>query len=87
MLALLPFSEHINVLTIFFGFIFFDHVSYIFKKFSDFWYNRNMNSEMPNLAVKIFSETVCKECESSNYPELDAIGREEFWKDLGRPTS
>lgn len=46
-----------------------------------------MNSEMPNLAVKIFSETVCKECESSNYPELDAMGREEFWKDLGRPIS
>ena len=47
----------------------------------------DFDREFPNLATKIFSETVCQECESKSYPQLDAMGREEFWKDIGRPTS
>ena len=44
--------------------------------------------EQPNLATKIFSETVCQECnsqrESMPIPETDAMGREIFWLDIGR---
>ena len=43
--------------------------------------------EKPNLAVKIFSETVCSECESKSMPVTDNMGREIFWEDLGRPTN
>ena len=39
-----------------------------------------------NLAQKIFSETVCSECESKLMPVTDNMGREIFWGDLGRPT-
>lgn len=38
-----------------------------------------------NLSAKIFSETVCKECESNPMPITDNMGREIFWEDLGRP--
>jgi len=43
--------------------------------------------EKHNLAVKIFSETVCSECESKSMPVTDNMGREIFWEDLGRPTN
>jgi ABC-type cobalt transport system substrate-binding protein len=39
-----------------------------------------------SLAQKIFSETVCSECESKLMPVTDNMGREIFWGDLGRPT-
>ena len=38
-----------------------------------------------SLAVKIFSETVCKECESNPMSITDNMGREIFWQDMGRP--
>lgn len=38
-----------------------------------------------SLAAKIFSETVCKDCESKHMPVTDNMGREKFWEDLGRP--
>jgi len=43
--------------------------------------------ESPNLATKIFSETVCKECqiESTAMTVTDNMGREIFWEDIGRP--
>jgi len=45
--------------------------------------------EYENLAVKIFSETCCSDCkcqfESTRIVETDAMGREKFWEDLGRP--
>lgn len=39
------------------------------------------------LASKIFSETVCKDCETESTPmkDIDNMGREKFWEDLGRP--
>ena len=43
--------------------------------------------EKPNLAVKIFSDMVCSECESKPIPITDNMGREIFWEDLGRPTN
>ena len=70
-----------------------------FYNFSDLRYNKNMailnnlenvsdnlNPKYENLAQKIFSETVCAECESKPMPITDAMGREIFWGDLGRPT-
>lgn len=47
-----------------------------------------MNSEMPNLSIKIFSDLCCSncQCESAAIPVTDAMGREKFWEDLGRPT-
>jgi len=46
--------------------------------------------EEPNLATKIFSETVCEQCdcqrESIPIKETDAMGREIFWLDMGRKT-
>jgi hypothetical protein len=47
-------------------------------------YNENM--DYPNLTAKLFSETVCAECESKPMQVTDAMGREIFWGDLGRPT-
>lgn len=44
-------------------------------------------TEMENLAVKIFSDLVCAECESKPIPITDNMGREIFWEDLGRPTN
>ena len=41
----------------------------------------------PNLAVKIFSDSVCSECESKSMPVIDNMGREIFWEDIGRPTN
>ena len=38
-----------------------------------------------SLASKIFSEMVCAQCESTPIKETDAMGREKFWEDLGRP--
>jgi hypothetical protein len=38
-----------------------------------------------NLSQKLFSDTVCKECESKPMIETDNMGREKFWEDLGRP--
>ena len=44
-----------------------------------------------NLAVKIFSDSVCADClcenESKPMPITDNMGRENFWEDLGRPTN
>jgi hypothetical protein len=44
-----------------------------------------LDKQPENLATKIFSETVCKECESKPMVEMDNMGREKFWEDLGRP--
>lgn len=41
--------------------------------------------ELENLSQKLFSDMVCKECESKPIVETDAMGRELFWNDLGRP--
>jgi hypothetical protein len=55
------------------------------KKFSDFRvYNRYMTNipllpeypEPPSLSVKIFSETVCKDCESKPMVNTDNMGRD-----------
>lgn len=43
--------------------------------------------EMESLSAKIFSETVCVECESKPMPITDNMGREIFWEDLGRPNN
>ena len=43
--------------------------------------------EMENLSQKLFSETVCAECESKPMPITDNMGREIFWEDMGRPTN
>jgi hypothetical protein len=40
-----------------------------------------------NLSQKLFSDIVCKECESKPIPVTDNMGREIFWEDLGRPTN
>lgn len=49
------------------------------------------HEEKPNLAVKIFSDSVCADClcenESKPMPVTDNMGREIFWEDLGRPTN
>lgn len=42
-------------------------------------------TDFPNLATKLFSDSVCAECESKRILETDAMGREKFWEDLGRP--
>lgn len=44
----------------------------------------DFDREFPNLATKIFSETVCLECESKSMLNLDALGRDKFYE---RPTS
>lgn len=48
-----------------------------------------MSKEYENLSVKIFSDLCCSEClcqnESKSIPVTDAMGREIFWEDLGRP--
>ena len=43
--------------------------------------------EMESLAKKIFSETFCNDCQYESKPitPTDAMGREMFWLDLGRP--
>jgi hypothetical protein len=41
--------------------------------------------DSPNLATKIFSDMVCIGCESKHISEIDNMGREKFWEDLGRP--
>lgn len=41
--------------------------------------------ELENLSQKLFSDIVCKECESKPMVESDNMGREKFWEDLGRP--
>lgn len=46
-----------------------------------------MTTDPANLSVKIFSDLVCAECESKAMPITDAMGREIFWEDLGRPTN
>ena len=48
-----------------------------------------MDKEHENLSVKIFSDLCCKDCEfeSNTILETDAMGREKFWEDLGRPTN
>ena len=48
-----------------------------------------MSSNYENLSVKIFSDSVCGGCEfeSNPMPITDAMGREIFWEDLGRPTN
>jgi ABC-type cobalt transport system substrate-binding protein len=44
-----------------------------------------LDPKYESLAQKIFSETVCSECESKLMPVTDNMGREIFWGDLGRP--
>lgn len=48
-----------------------------------------MEKEYENLSVKIFSDSVCCNCEyeSKPIPVTDSMGREIFWEDLGRPTN
>lgn len=46
-----------------------------------------MTTDPANLSVKLFSDLVCAECESKPIAQIDAMGREIFWEDLGRPTS
>lgn len=43
--------------------------------------------EMQNLSQKIFSDLVCNNCQYESKPitPTDAMGREKFWEDLGRP--
>jgi hypothetical protein len=41
--------------------------------------------QFDNLSQKLFSDIVCKECESKPMVESDNMGREKFWEDLGRP--
>ena len=51
----------------------------------------DFGNDKPNLAVKIFSETVCKDCackpetESKPMSVTDNMGREIFWEEAGRP--
>lgn len=52
----------------------------------------NFDKEFPqheNLATKIFSDLCCSNCqcqyESKPITPTDAMGREVFWEDLGRP--
>jgi hypothetical protein len=46
----------------------------------------DLDRDYPNLAVKIFSETYCSNCQNESKPlaETDNMGREKFWEDLGR---
>ena len=37
--------------------------------------------EQTSLSVKLFSETVCKDCESTAMSNTDNMGREKFWED------
>lgn len=37
--------------------------------------------EQTSLSVKLFSETVCKDCESTLMSNTDNMGREKFWED------
>ncbi len=37
-------------------------------------------TEPSSLSVKIFSETVCKDCEHSPISNTDNMGREKFWE-------
>lgn len=39
------------------------------------------NKAEPSLTVKLFSETVCKDCESTRMSNTDNMGREKFWED------
>ncbi len=43
--------------------------------------------ELDNLSQKIFSDTFCNDCQYESKPitPTDAMGREMFWEDLGRP--
>lgn len=47
--------------------------------------------EPVNLSSKIFSDLVCENCsekavyESEPMANIDSMGREKFWEDLGRP--
>lgn len=47
------------------------------------------DEKFENLSVKIFSDLCCSECkceyESKPITPTDAMGREIFWEDLGRP--
>jgi hypothetical protein len=42
-----------------------------------------LEQEHENLATKIFSETVCKDCQTESAPMIntDDMGREIFWQD------
>ena len=39
----------------------------------------DFDREFPNLATKIFSETVCQQCESNSIPNTDAMGRDQYF--------
>jgi hypothetical protein len=45
-----------------------------------------MPTEPANLSVKLFSDYICGECESKPIAITDAMGREIFWEDMGRPS-
>ena len=39
------------------------------------------NKTETSLTVKLFSETVCKDCESTAMSNTDNMGREKFWEE------
>lgn len=49
--------------------------------------NNLENANFENLSQKLFSDLVCAECESKPIAATDAMGREIFWEDIGRPTN
>jgi hypothetical protein len=46
-----------------------------------------LDPKYENLAQKLFSDSICAECESKPMAVTDNMGREIFWEDLGRPTN
>jgi len=53
----------------------------ILENFENAWDLHNGADEPINLANKVFSETVCKDCQTESTPivETDNMGREIFW--------
>lgn len=51
--------------------------------------SQNPTVENNGLALQMFKEACCEQClcqkESGKIVEIDAMGREKFWEDLGRP--
>ena len=56
----------------------------ILENFESAW-DEEFSFGPSSLSQKLFSETVCKDCESTPMIQTDNMGREIFWEDLGRP--
>jgi hypothetical protein len=56
----------------------------ILDNFESAW-DEEFSWKPSSLSQKLFSDIVCKECESKPMVESDNMGREKFWEDLGRP--